>query len=94
MFVDLSSSSCRSSPWSPCLLHRSLAADLILALILCCCILPTFRHVAPSQLPVIPATEPGSSHAKSFAWETHLPRLRGSFRLTDDRRLDPGSGAG
>jgi hypothetical protein len=47
--------------------------------------LPTLRHAG---------LDPASSHAKSFAWGDVLPRVRGSFRLTDVRRLDPGSGAG
>jgi hypothetical protein len=91
---DLSSSSCRSSPWSPCLLHPSLAADLILALIPCCCILPTLRHAAPSQLSVMPDLIRHPVTRSPSREETHLPLVIESFRLTDVRRLDPGSGAG
>jgi hypothetical protein len=93
IFVELSSSSCRSSPWSPCLLHPSLAAipgpDL--------CVVAAFSQLSvkwSSQ----PSVMPDPIRHPVTRWlsreETHLPRARGSFRLTDVRRLDPGSGAG
>jgi hypothetical protein len=61
---------------------------------LCCREFPTLRHAAPSHPSVIPALSRDPVTRSPSREKTPLPRLRGSFRLTDVRRLDPGSGAG